>query len=174
MNDDIDLEKIAKLIGQTNDGFLSAKLAIEEIIGKQKLSALVDYYIKEGMYGNPHSELARLILWFLHPQSAMDRYYEIYKNDDDLERRRSAVELLRVVADRRGIKWIREFLDDPDEGIQNWGVAMLDQLLFGAGVDHEYKGIPELLSYSKNHKNAHVRETYERIKDRLKREGVDI
>ena len=50
MSNDIDLEKIAKSIGQTGDGFLSVRLAIEEIVGKQNLSAMVDYYINEGMY----------------------------------------------------------------------------------------------------------------------------
>ena len=172
MNTELDWTKIAKSIGVTDNSgsFDAAKLAIEEIIGKQRLRDMVDHYIK----GGPHSELVRNVLWYLHPQSAMDRCYEVYKRDDDLENRRSAIELLRVVADHRAIKWIREFLDDPDDGIQNWGVCMLDQLLFGAGVDPDFEGIPALLSYSKNHKSTYVRETYQQITEHLKQRGFNM
>lgn len=173
MNTPIDWEQIAKSIGIENRqgaGSDDAKKALEQIIGINALRSAVDYYVT----CQPYSELVRHVLWFLHPESAMNRCYEIYKTSDNIEHRRSAVELLRVVSDYRGVKWVREFLDDPDRDIQNWGVGMLRQLLLGGGLDPEHESVPELLAYCKTHKNDHVRDWYQHIKKYLESQGVDV
>ena len=128
----IDWEALARSLGMINEhggesgSSDAAYQALEIIIGPEALRAAVDHYVahKQG------AELARNVLWQLHPWSAMERCYEIYQNADDLDTRRTAVELLRVVADRRVLPWVRGFLEDRDEGICNWGAGVVDQLLF--------------------------------------------
>src|SRR4051812_43307752 len=78
-------------------GSSEALRAIELLLGEDQLRAAVDYYVA----GHRGCELARSVLWQLHPWSAMQRCYEIYRSDADVGAKVSAVELLRVVADRR-------------------------------------------------------------------------
>lgn len=98
----------------------------------------------------------------------MERCYSIYKNSKKQEHKASAVELLRVIADRRAIKWIADFLNDPNETIQNWGIGVVDQLSFAGRVFPEE--IMPLLNSAENHKNEYVKEVAKKIKDRLKDE----
>lgn len=107
-------------------GTAEAKKAIASLIGNGKLNGAVDCYVK----GKPGCELARSVLWLLQPPSAMERCYELFKKSQNIEVRRSAVELLRVLADRRALKWIPGFLRDPDPAIQLHGSRILDQLLW--------------------------------------------
>lgn len=135
----------------------SALRAIELLLGEENLRATVDYYITHG----PGSELARNVLWQLRPWSAMQRCYEIYRSDVDVETRCSAVELLRVVADRRALPWVHEFLNDTHQGIQIWGAGLLDQLLWSELVQPEE--CVELLEEMSRHPTAGVREKAEWI-----------
>lgn len=156
----IDWTELARSSGTLNElgrEFGSSKMAreaLERIIGPDVLVSAVDHYVA----GAPGSELARSVLWLLHPWSAMQRCYEIYRNATDAEDRRSAVELLRVVADERALPWIQEFLNDSDQGVQAWGAGVVDQLLFSSFVDPAECG--ELLTCMQTHRNALVRETY--------------
>jgi len=68
------------------------------------------------------AERPRSVLWLLRPWSAMLPCRELFSTAGDLQVRRSAVELLRVVADRRVVPWVPTFLADPDPGIQRWGM----------------------------------------------------
>ena len=136
MTGNIDWEQLARnfgLVGQGRNAGSSddARRALEVIIGESALRDSVEYYIA----GGPGSELARHVLWQLRPQSAMNHCYEIFKSSRPIYERRMAVELVRVVADRRALPWVTEFLADPDEGIQCWGVGLLDQLLFSQFVE---------------------------------------
>lgn len=172
MNTSIDWKYIGEKIGVKNDGPVGsddAKKALDLIIGPDNLRAAVDHYV----YQKEQSELVRNVLWYLHSEVAMNRCYELYRNNDDLEVRRSAVELLRVVSDQRGVKWVQEFLEDPDEGIQNLGVSMLDQLIWGGGLDHDDPDAKRLLLICHNHTNNHVREQYEFIQSYLKRREIN-
>jgi len=67
----------------------------------------------------------------------MGRCYEIFRQAESLDARRSAVELLRVVADHRAVPWIAEFLEDSDTGVQAWGAGVLDQILWSELVQPE-------------------------------------
>lgn len=89
--------------------------------------------------------------------------YEIFKSDKSIERRRSAIELLRVVADRRALAWIHEFLEDKDTDIQNWGIGVLDQL-FQSGLIEIEDG-EDLLLKAENHPNLYIRKEAKFIKD---------
>ena len=87
----------------------------------------------------------------------MQRCYEIYHSDADVETKVSAIELLRVVADRRALAWVEGFLADPNPGIQIWGMGVLDQLLWSRLVDTEE--CEELLRAGRAHQNEQVRKT---------------
>ncbi|HEY4668229.1 MAG TPA: hypothetical protein VIH05_00485 [Tepidiformaceae bacterium] len=106
-------------------GTREAREAIARILGDDEMRAAVDYYVS----GAPGSELARSVLWLLHPVAAMDRCVEIFRSDADIEDRRSAVHLLEVAADTRTLELVPEFLADPDDVIPMWGIGIVDQLM---------------------------------------------
>ncbi|MCA1626477.1 MAG: hypothetical protein LC742_00715, partial [Acidobacteria bacterium] len=125
MSNAVDWKTLAEQLGTLRDngevGDASyARRAIEILLGEEILRQAVDYYIS----GEPGSELARFVLWQIHPWSAMKHCYHIYKSDAEIEKRRLAVELLRVVADRRAMGWITEFLEEADPQIQMWGAGV--------------------------------------------------
>lgn len=130
-----------------------ARRALELIIGEDQLRATVDYYVVEQ---GPGSELARSVLHVLHSWVAMQRCYELYCSDKDIEVRRFAIELLRVIADRRALDWVEEFLDNEDLDIQGWGIGVLDQLAFSGSVFLEE--CEALLDKADHHVNPYVRE----------------
>ncbi len=157
MNEPIDWERVAQQLGTlTPDGERGssddALRAIELLIGEDRLRAAVDYYIA----GGRGRELARCVLWQIHPWSAMRRCYEIYRSEADADDRVSAIELLRVVADRRALPWVADFLADPNPGVQAWGAGLLDQLLWSRLVEAEE--CEDLLRTAEGHPNDAVRE----------------
>ena len=167
MKEQIDWQSLASQLGTLREGGESSGThraceAIEILLGESNLQHAVDYYIS----GKPGSELARSVLWHIHPFSAMRYCYDIFKSDLPLEVRRSAVELLRVVADKRAIDWIDEFLNDADSDIQAWGAGILDQLLWSSLVETE--DIEHLLAKAETHSNIGVRDTAEFIRGFLK------
>jgi hypothetical protein len=165
----INWTEIARAVGaldKTNGEFGGsemARAALELVLGADLLRQAVDYYVAF----EPGSELVRSVLWMLHPWSAMVRCYEIYKGNGSLEDRIMAVELLQVVADSRGIPWISEFLADPEPSIQNCGVGILDQLLWGGGVQEE--DCAQLLELARNHSSPSVRQRAELIDEFLRK-----
>jgi hypothetical protein len=138
-----------------------ARQAIEVIFGEEMLRDAVDYYVSL----RPGFELARGVLWQLRPWSAMKRCYEIFASGAPLDDRRSAVELLRVVADRRAVIWIPELLADDDAGIQVWGAGVLDQLLLSGLI--EPGEAEDLLQAAERHANPSVRETAKSVREFL-------
>ena len=110
-----------------------ARVALEEIAGEDVFRSAVDHYVSRA----PGSELARHILWLVRPWSAMQQCHEIYMHHSDVETRRAAVELMRVVADRRALPWIATYLGDDDPQIQYWAAGIVDQLLFSNLVEAE-------------------------------------
>jgi hypothetical protein len=135
--------------------------ALEMILGEEPLRAGVDYYVAH----RPASELVRSVLWLLRPWSAMARCRELASSSNDAETRRSAVELLRVVADRRALPWVSEFLDDSDPHVQNWGIGVLDQLLWSELIEPDEA--EDILDRAAHHHNQEVRERVEFIRSFL-------
>jgi hypothetical protein len=151
----VDWHTLAQKLGSLHDdgesgGSDLGRQALELIVGVDALRAAVDYYVAR----EPGSQLARSVLAFLQPPAAMERCLEIARSDADAESRRTAVELLRVVADRRGIEWAAEFLRDADEGVQVWGAGIVDQLLWSGQADPDECG--QLLEAMERHPNAGV------------------
>ncbi len=131
--------------------------ALEAIIGEDAIREAIEHYIA----GGPGAELARFVLWQLHPRSGMEYLYKIFKDDPDGDRRAWAIELLRVVADKSVIPWISQFLADDDEGIQNLGASVLDHLTWKCLANEEDCGAT--LQLMKHHANPGVREKYASI-----------
>lgn len=157
MKDFIDWHSLAQQVGtiRENGESVSSKdawRALEILLGEQNLRNAVDYYI-DGFEGD---ELVRFNLWQIHPWSAMEYCYQIYKSDKSIERKRLSVELLRVVADKRALVWIPEFLNDEDPAIQVWGIGIVDYLTLKGLV--EFDDVKELLKKAKSHPNPAVRE----------------
>jgi hypothetical protein len=88
--------------------------------------------------------------------AAMQRCYEIYKSDTDIETRRYVLTLLKYVADFRVIDWVDEFLNDPDESINVWGASILDQLLQSSWQQPPTK-FRSLLDKAESHPSERVR-----------------
>jgi hypothetical protein len=147
--------------GQTA-GSDAARRALEMILGEETLRSGVDYYIAK----EPAYELVRSILWLLHPSGAIARCRELAMPPNELATRRSAVELLRVVADRRALPWVSGFLDDPDSQIQVWGIGVVDQLLFSNLIEPEEA--EDVLEKAERHESAAVREQAESIRSYLR------
>lgn len=163
MSNVIDWYHVATQIGTLDEtsergGDDVARRALELIVGEDQLRGAVDYYVTH----EPGSELVRSILHLLHPGVAMQRCYELYHSQVDIEVRRSAVELLRVVADRRALKWIGEFLDDRDMEIQGWGIGVLEHLAFSGLAFAEECEMP--LRKAEQHAHAYVREIAARVR----------
>ena len=164
---EIDWQKLSDELGLLKPdgeagGSEDARRALELIIGEDTWRATVDHYVAS----RRGSELARYVLWQLRPWSAMSHCYEIFKGSHKLAVRRSAVELLRVVADRRALPWIPEFLNDSDPDIQTWGIGVLDQLLFSELVWPEEA--EELIKMAELHRNDGVRDAAESIRSHLR------
>lgn len=143
-------------------GSEAARGALEMILGEEAVRAAVDYYVAV----KPGYELARSVLWLLRPWSAMARCHELAAPSNEIETRRSAVELLGVVADRHALPWVSEFLDDGDPQVQGWGIGVLDQLLFSDLI--EPAEAEETLEKAERHENAAVREQAEFIRSFLR------
>jgi hypothetical protein len=148
-------------VGTEIGGRKTAREAIERLIGPARLAGAVDYYVSF----QPGFELARSVLWHVRPWSAMVRCREIFASEADIQARRSAVELLRVVADRRVLPRISEFLADPDAGIQARAIGILDQLVFSRLVEDEE--CASILEATLNHSNPRVQEMAADIREQL-------
>lgn len=163
----INWEELAKDLGAIVNGRESgsstlAREAIERLIGPDNIREAVNYYIQRG----PGAELARSVIWQIHPYSAMEECYKIYKTDECVENKRAAVELLRVAADRRVVPWISEFLMDSDPGIRSWGFGIIDQLLWSCVVDESEVG--HLIELAEKGADEHLKENIQFVRDYLK------
>jgi hypothetical protein len=86
----------------------------------------------------------------------MERCHEICRNSENAESRRTAVELLRVVADRRVLPWVRGYLEDADVSVQYWAAGIIDQLLWSNLA--ELEECANLLEEMSRHPHAGVQE----------------
>jgi len=164
MGNSINWHRLAEQVGTLNDtgesgGDRYARQALELIIGEEQLRMAVDYYVQH----HRGSELARSVLLLLHSWAAMQRCYELYQSQEELEIRRSAIELLRVVADRRALPWIEEFLNDPDPVIQGNGMEVVEKLAWSELVFPEE--CQALLEKAAQHSHPDVRELAKEISE---------
>ncbi len=158
MSDPINWDHLAQEIEERHQAGLPAVSALELIVGEDTIRQAVDYYVA----WRPERELARSFLRRFRPWSAMQRCYEIYKISIDIDDRRAALNLLGDIADGRVLDWIDEFLADPDEGIQTWGIGVLDRVLWGGGIRQNEAAMEKaykLLDVGESHNNPHVGST---------------
>jgi hypothetical protein len=147
--------------GEEPSGSEQARAALESIVGADVFRSAVDHYVSN----EAGAELVRSVLWFVHPWSAMQRCHELFLSAAETEKRRSAIELLRVVADRRALPWISEYLTDPDPKIQFWGAGIVDQLIYSGLV--ELEECEAILAIMKTHPHERIREQYDALMDNI-------
>ncbi len=99
--------------------------AIAEILGDSVLREAVDFYVS----GEPGFEVAKSVLMLLKPSASMERCREIFRDPADPQQAADAIELLRMVADRRVLAWLPEFLASDNDAVRIWTLGILDQLL---------------------------------------------
>lgn len=161
-SENIDWEQLAQKLG-TIEGVNEygsadlARQALVEILGQQAVAHAVDYYVDS----RPGCELVRSVLWLLRPLVAMERCDQIFKEHTSIERKRSAVELLRVIGDERTLPLVKKFLNHSDETIQNWGMSLLEKLIQSEKV--EYSDVKSLIEMAEAHKNPLIREIAKRL-----------
>jgi hypothetical protein len=142
-------------------GTENARDALAIILGPTVFRSAVDVYVRR----DRGAELARSVLWLLHPWAAMERCYSIFRESEDLAERRSAVELLRVVADRRALPWVSELIRDSDLEIQAWAIGLVDQLASAQLIAPEEAAA--ILASLTDHPNPRVQETVQFIREYL-------
>ena len=99
--------------------------AITEILGDELLRDAVDFHVS----CEPGGEVARSVLILLKPPAAMERCREIFRSPIDDQQAADAIGLLKMVADRRVLEWIPEFMVSENEGVRTCTLGIIDQLL---------------------------------------------
>ena len=87
---------------------------------------------------------------------AGERCIEIFRSEHDLQRRQTAVGILCLVVANNQLYIVEELLNDPDPTIQEYGAAILENL-----VDSRLRADPNpepFIALAENHSNEQVRE----------------
>ena len=73
------------------------------------------------------------------------------------------MELLRSLASRKLLNWVRVFIADPDPGIASWGMGIVDALVFSEEIS---PGEAEsLILLGESHSDADVQEASARVRE---------
>lgn len=151
--DSIDWDRVHEILGTGGSGGTSvARLALELIIGEYRFRDAVDWCVD----GGPGADLARSVLEDVRPRSAGERCIEIFRSEHDLQRRQTAVGILCLVVANNQLYIVEELLNDPDPTIQEYGAAILENL-----VDSRLRADPNpepFIALAENHSNEQVRE----------------
>jgi len=164
----MDWKSLAHDLGITRDGRRGTTVddyrrALELLVGEDVIRSGVDYYVA----GGDGMDLVAGVLSRIRPRSAMERCYQIFRSEADVHAKRAAIDLMRMVADRPALAWVPEFLSDPDQGVQNWGIEVVEQLLWTGTID-EAEG-EAVLAQAERHPNEHVRTVVERTRAMLRK-----
>lgn len=143
-------------------GNAAGRAALERIVGPARLIDAVEHYVAMA----PGFELARSVLRLLRPWSAMAHCHGIFRSRSSIQTRRSAVELLRTIADRRALPWVLEFLADGDPEIQYWGISLVLELSYTEALDPDH--VAPILDAAREQANERVREVAREIAGRLR------
>ena len=138
--------------------------AITDILGDAALREAVDFYVS----GQPGNEMARSVLILLKPPAAMERCREIFREPSDKQEAIDAINLLKMVADRRVLEWIPEFMESDIEGVRMWTLGILDQLLIMQEVITPEEAMPyfrQALADSSNSVRAQAQEILDVFQD---------
>jgi len=162
--DSIDWDRVHGILATGGSGGTTvARLALELIIGEYRFRDAVDWCVD----GNPGADLARSVLEDVRPRSAGERCIEIFRSEQDLQRRQTAIGILCLVVVNNQLYMVEELLNDPDPTIQEYGAAILEAL-----VDSRLRTDPNpepFIALAENHSNEQVREKAQTIR----REWID-
>jgi hypothetical protein len=116
-----------------------AEQAFEEILGQDWIKNTVDHIVsfKSG------TELAMNCLQLIRSKQAVEYAYYIYKSSEG-DKTARAVWLIKHMAHPISFNWIEEFLNDAN--VMEWGIGVLDQLLWTEQVpfDEQAKSLLEI------------------------------
>lgn len=138
-----------------------ARLALAEILGEDELVDAVHAAIDYG----PGSELARSVLVHIKPRRAMEECHNIYRNSTNIEHRQNAVWLLCGIGDAYILKWVDEYLHDPDEIIQVWAAKVLLELTYSEQIDEG--DLVKWIEKMEHHLSQEVRELGAQIRQQM-------
>jgi HEAT repeat protein len=143
-------------------------VALARVLGDEEIRAAVDLYVR-GCEGNG---LVCHVLRLLKPKAAREECVRLARSDCELSLRRSAVELLRVVADADALIYVREFLADPDPEIQSWAAGIVDYVVLDHVCDDPNVLAP-YLELMRVHANPLVVEVVELVEEMLDARASD-
>lgn len=130
--------------------------AYEIVLGEDFFRSAVDHYLS----GDDAGVFARHMLSEVRSFIAMDYCYEIYQLSQDVDRKSSALELLRWIANEKVLDWIPEFLYHSESDIQNCAILIIDQMMFKQIISYDHM-LP-IIQQALNHPRDYIRE---KIKD---------
>jgi hypothetical protein len=137
--------------------------ALELLLGEENIRDAVDHFTDQ----RPGEFTAEAVLRIIRSTVAMERCYEIYKNDPTSERAAAAVFLLSEMADSRALAWMREFMEDKNVVIRWNGVMALQQILGGALNDEDIETARKLLINAESDRDEPLRARATEIRQRL-------
>ncbi len=136
---------------------------LEILLGEENLRSTVDYWISQ----KPGRYTAEMVLNIIRSKVAMERCYEIYKNEPDTEKAVRAVFLLASIADDEALPWVREFLEDGNRGVRWNGLMVLRTVLLGSLGDAAIATARELLDKAASDPDFEMQERTREIRSLL-------
>jgi HEAT repeat protein len=128
----------------------TARKFLAKIVEEPEFRSGIELYVN----GEPGGELARCVLRCIRPWPAMKVCYDIFKNDDAVKRRINAVEMLQIIGDLQVVPWVKDFLQDPDDRIQEAGAGIIERLFKDGYVARSH--IKGALTLMRKHSNREV------------------
>lgn len=134
--------------------------AFEIILGDEWIEDTVECAIEYGLGG----ELAMNCLRHIHSEKACIYAYNVYKSSTG-ERARMAVWLIKHLTNKISYSWVEDFLND--KNVMDWGLGVLDQLLWGEVIQYD-ENVERLLELAHTNSNGGLDELIQFIRDYLK------
>ncbi len=131
--------------------------ALELILTESSMCEAVHYCIHK----KPGHGLLLNVLKRIRPYGAMKECFEIFHTDADYTNKKSAIQLLVELADRRVMGWVPELLAYDDFNIQVLAMNILDKL-YEARLVTEDEIVP-ILKDAETHVNVGVRDAVKKI-----------
>jgi len=144
-------------------GTHAGRRALELLLGEENIRHAVDHWADQ----KPGEFTAEAVLLIISSTVAMERCYEIYKNDPMSPRAGAAVFLLSEMADSRALAWMRELMQDKSVHIRWNGVMALGRILAGPLNDEGIAIAKELLINAETDPEERLRERATEIRRRL-------
>lgn len=134
--------------------------AFETILGDEWIEDTVECAIEYGLGG----ELAMNCLRHIHSEKACIYAYNVYKSSTG-ERARMAIWLIKHLTNKISYPWVEDFLND--KNVMDWGLGVLDQLLWGQIIEYD-ENVERLLQLAHINSKGGLDELIQFIRDYLK------